>query len=538
MRTVVAVGVTVLLGIAGAISIAEAGHGGFGGHFGGGHFGGGGGHFGGVHFGGAHFAARSFSGGWHGARFGGVRHYSHVGGWAHHGGHFASNVTSGHRPFVAHNQLRGNQFAHSQQLSALHTSERFHGINNLNQLGHGQFAHAQLSALPNSERFHGLNHFNPNGFNRNAFGKEVAWNHWGQNHWGAGWNHWGRGWGFWSGPVFWPFFWGDFLTSWLWPYAYYDPFWYYGPDCVLASVFWPGPIYGPYYADWPDGYAGLYDIYGYGGYAGYGAGYDHGTPLGYRSTIAREPTEQSAPPEQTLSNTNQAETCGGLAPGVTDLPVDRIGDAVHPTGDQIAALNDLKSAASRAADVLKASCPSEVPLTPVSRLDAMEKRFRVLVEAVEIVRTPLGNFYDLMTDQQRQRFEAMGGSASEARRSNGLSSLCNQESERFTELPLQRIDQTIQPTQEQRHALDDLKTASSKAANELQASCPTEALRTRGDRLDAMNKRLHAMTEAVETVRPSLEAFYASLSDEQKARFNVIGQPRDQSASHAAGRAD
>jgi hypothetical protein len=39
-------------------------------------------------------------------------------------------------------------------------------------------------------------------------------------------------------------------------------------------------------------------------------------------------------------------------------------------------------------------------------------------------------------------------------------------------------------------------------------------------------------------VRPSLEAFYASLSDEQKARFNIIGQPRDQSASQAAGRAD
>ena len=160
--------------------------------------------------------------------------------------------------------------------------------------------------------------------------------------------------------------------------AYYDPFWYYGPDCVLASVFWPGPIYGPYYADWPYGYAGLYDIYGYGDDAGYGAGYGYGTALGYRSTIARDQQTNPPHPSKRVSNTNQAETCGGLAPGVTDLPVDRIGDAVHPTGDQIAALNDLKSAASRAADVLKASCPSEAAPDAGQRLDAMEKRFRAV----------------------------------------------------------------------------------------------------------------------------------------------------------------
>ena len=523
MRTVIAVG-TVLLGIASAISIAEAGHGGFGGHFGGGHFGGG--HFGGAHFGGAHFVARNFGGGWRGAHFSGIQHYNHGGSWARHGGHIAHNVISGHQPFVTHNQL-----AHGQQLSTLHNSERLHGSNNLNQLGHGQFAHAQLAAFPR-ERFHGLNHFNPNGFNRNAFGKQVAWNNWGHNHWGTGWNHWGHGWGFWSGPVFWPFFWGDFLTFWLWPDAYYDPFWYYGPDCVLASVFWPGPLYGPYYADWPYGYAGLYDIYGHGDYAGYDAKY------GYRSTIARKQTDQSAPPEQTIPAANLAETCSGLAPGVTDLPVDRIGDAVHPAGDQIVALDNLKSAASRAADVLKASCPSEAPLTPVSRLDAMEKRFHALVEAVEIVRTPLDTFYDSLTDQQKQHFDAMGGSSSRAERSTELASLCSQESERFTELPLQRIEQTIQPTEVQRHALDELKAASSRAAGELQTTCPTEAPHTRSDRLAAMNNRLDAMIIAVETVRPSLQAFYASLSDEQKARFNVIGQPQDQSASTGAARAD
>jgi hypothetical protein len=33
------------------------------------------------------------------------------------------------------------------------------------------------------------------------------------------------------------------------------------------------------------------------------------------------------------------------------------------------------------------------------------------------------------------------------------------------------------------------------------------------------------MREAVKTLHPALDNFYASLDDEQKARFNTMGQP-------------
>jgi hypothetical protein len=33
------------------------------------------------------------------------------------------------------------------------------------------------------------------------------------------------------------------------------------------------------------------------------------------------------------------------------------------------------------------------------------------------------------------------------------------------------------------------------------------------------------MVDAVEAVRPNLKNFYASLGDEQKARFNLMGSP-------------
>ena len=50
--------------------------------------------------------------------------------------------------------------------------------------------------------------------------------------------------------------------------------------------------------------------------------------------------------------------------------------------------------------------------------------------------------------------------------------------------------------------------------------CPTDDTLTPIGRLEAMEKRLDAMVQAGKTVQPALEEFYASLTNEQKARFN------------------
>jgi hypothetical protein len=51
------------------------------------------------------------------------------------------------------------------------------------------------------------------------------------------------------------------------------------------------------------------------------------------------------------------------------------------------------------------------------------------------------------------------------------------------------------------------------------------------DRFDTVGKRLDAMATAIKTVRPALASFYASLTDEQKARFNTLGPPKKTTAS-------
>jgi hypothetical protein len=391
---------------------------------------------------------------------------------------------------------------------------------------HTQFAHNQFAA----QNFRGLYNFNHTGFNRNAFGDPGHWNNWGGRFWGAGWHRWGFGWGGWAGPVFWPFLYGDIFSFAFWPYDYYDPFWAYGPDFVLASIFAPGPYFGSEYGYGPDYYG-----YGYGTSANYGNGT---SPNVYYGGNAGAPQDVTPADRQALAQTDAAatESCNGLAPGVTDLPIAQIKAAVQPTGDQLALLDALNAASDKASQVVKASCPTAVPLTPIARLDTAEARLQAMIQAVDIVSDPLHRFYDSLSDEQKQRFDAMGKAGGNRAPGGGnVVALCNQQSGDVTKLPVQRIEQVVQPTAEQQSSFDALKQASRDAADQLQASCPAQMPQGPVARLDAVKTRLQAIVSTMSTVRPKLQAFYASLSDEQKARFNTMGPPPGAQAQQQGG---
>ncbi|MGH6793734.1 MAG: Spy/CpxP family protein refolding chaperone, partial [Methylocella sp.] len=350
----------------------------------------------------------------------------------------------------------------------------------------------------------------------------AGWNAWGNNYWGAGWNDWGSGWGYWAGPVFWPFFFGDALTYALWPYAFYDPFFAYGPDFLLTSIFWPGPLVSPYYAYNPYDYGespyysygenSLFNIYGNAAYANgyayngyYGGGRRHHRH--HRHYAARSATHANLGAES-----DNALTCGGLAPGVVSLPIDQIERAIRPTDAQVAMLNDLKAASAKADNILRDSCPTEVPLTPLGRFDAVAARIQTMVQAVQILRPPLSALYNSLDDEQKVRFAAIGAQAKYRRAriareespASDLGGLCKQQTRNFTQLPVQRVEELIKPTEQQNADFDALKSASAKAAADLDASCPANMPETLTGRLDAVAKRLDALADAVNTVKPEL----------------------------------
>jgi LTXXQ motif family protein len=99
--------------------------------------------------------------------------------------------------------------------------------------------------------------------------------------------------------------------------------------------------------------------------------------------------------------------CDARAPGVTDLPIDRIAEAVQPSDFQRAALDALRQASTNAASSLKADCPTYQVLTPVGRTEAMEQRLAGTLTAVKTVEPALTKFYDLLSDEQKARFNTL-----------------------------------------------------------------------------------------------------------------------------------
>jgi hypothetical protein len=101
---------------------------------------------------------------------------------------------------------------------------------------------------------------------------------------------------------------------------------------------------------------------------------------------------------------------------------------------------------------------------------------------------------------------------------------------------IQRIEQSLSLAGTPLAKFNDLKDASEKAVRFLQESCPTSDPATPTGRLETMEQRLEAMLEAVRTVKPALDDFYASLTDEQKARLNVLDTAPPRSATRSPAR--
>ena len=90
-------------------------------------------------------------------------------------------------------------------------------------------------------------------------------------------------------------------------------------------------------------------------------------------------------------------------------------------------------------------------------------------------------------------------------------------------VPTDRIAQAISPANAQRSEIDAVNDATRNAADFLKAHCPTDPTLTPPGRVAAMGQRLNAILEAIKIVQPTLKNFYGALTDEQKARFNLLG---------------
>jgi LTXXQ motif family protein len=97
----------------------------------------------------------------------------------------------------------------------------------------------------------------------------------------------------------------------------------------------------------------------------------------------------------------QSDTCGEPKSSLTHLPIERIETVIRPAGTQKEALDRLRGATEKAIQGLQAACPDNVPLTPVGRLEAMEKRLEAMMQAANLVQPALDEFYATLSSEQK-----------------------------------------------------------------------------------------------------------------------------------------
>jgi hypothetical protein len=290
----------------------------------------------------------------------------------------------------------------------------------------------------------------------------------------------------------------------------------------VGPLFWPFAIYDIYdYTIWGDG-IGFWD-YGYPDiYAAIFAPYGHDDLAAFTGPSPIGRRHRRVPPLQQL--------CGDDSREIAGLPINQIQQAIQLDEAQRAALDDLANALVSAAQMIRASCPTQTAFSAPHRLAVMQRRIGAMIKAELGVQQPLGKFYDLLDDEQEARLNALAEDRRKISAANGATEApaqgCGAARPAALQWPADEIEARLHPNDAQRAALKVLQDANARAVDILNNACQPKDATTLPIRLDAVDGRLDAMQQAVHLVSAALEDFYATLSDEQKAQFEAIGQKR------------
>jgi hypothetical protein len=299
----------------------------------------------------------------------------------------------------------------------------------------------------------------------------------GTNGW---WQHRDGGYG-WVGPLFWPF-------------AYYD---------IVDYTFW-GDGMGFWGYGYRDIYAAIFTPYDDDELARY-VSPPHGRKFRRFPSLAR--------------------ICGDDAGELAGLPVEQMRQAIGLSSEeQRTMLDDLARASADAVQTIRTACPTAVAPTPTDRLAAMQQRLEAMKSAIARIRTPFETFYESLDDDQKGKLAAFNHQRAPFAPRIPFAQSCTPPD--TLPWPSGEIDTKLRLNDNQRELLDVLSRMTAFARNTTNFDCQPDDNLAPPDRLATADTRLDAMLDAIKQVQPALAEFLASLSDEQKARFDMIGAKR------------
>lgn len=313
----------------------------------------------------------------------------------------------------------------------------------------------------------------------------------------------------WTGPLFWPFAYGDLYDTVASGNAM--SVWAYGYGDINAAIFTP--------------YAAS-DL----------AAYEAGNPTGRRG--------RKFPSTQELCNADTGD--------FASFPPERIERAIQLSEAQRAGLDQLNAAWASAGETIRAACPTDTPATALDRIRIMQRRLEAMVKALAAVQPPLQKFNGLLDDNQKAKLNALAvdqPNAAPARTRRARHAVaraqppspiaaCQAAQQQQAELSL---EQQAAQFEKVKWPIDEIATnlhldATGRATLEVLQDtalrslelppCPPELLKTMPARLAATKARLETLLQAVKDTSDALDDFYVGLSDEQKAGFEAMGPKR------------
>ena len=213
-----------------------------------------------------------------------------------------------------------------------------------------------------------------------------------------------------------------------------------------------------------------------------------------------------------------AKSCPQL--GNRPVIADRIRNQVKPTPEQMPQLQKLGGALGFASDYLAKACPTDVPQDPAARLQLMEWQIEKVAQALDIVRQPLQDFEQTLTDAQRARFSAPTPATMASAKPDAVASDCAAAPTKV-DSSIEQISLSVEPTDAQRDAMNNLKQAFHNAAGELDANCPTSLPGDPLARLEAAEARLDATWRTLVSIQVALADLEQKLTPEQRAHLNA-----------------
>ena len=223
-------------------------------------------------------------------------------------------------------------------------------------------------------------------------------------------------------------------------------------------------------------------------------------------------------------NETSVERCGDTSSTESNWPALRIQQILQLSDAQHAALEKFQLAAAESVQKIRDDC--RLPGAPPDRLRALVQTLWTLRDAGISVRKPVKNFYDALTNMQKNAFasqQPQRGSHADPKTADNVMNkqyqACTSQNAEKAELLIKDIEMRVRPNKGQVASLENLHKVSADMAKLLIASCAEPISADPMARLDAADDQLTAMNYAATTMQIAFDDFYLKLNNDQRTRF-------------------